>query len=92
MGGKINPEKYKNPEFKEQLIEHLEEKFGTEKLLKWAEKAKTNEGVIKLKQEILETLARKHGEGYRERYKRELNDLKSKKPKKAIKARSKRPV
>jgi hypothetical protein len=93
MGGKINPEKYKNSEFKEQLIEHLEEKFGTDKLLRWAEKANTQEGSKKLKQEILETLAKKHGESYRKQFEREFKGFKAKKSlKNVFKARPKRPI
>lgn len=86
MGGKINPQKYKNPEFKEEMIRHLEEKFGTEKLLNWASKIKNPKDAAKLKLEILENLGKFHGKDYKEHYKREIQKARAqRKPKRALK-------
>lgn len=90
MGGKIDSQKYKNKDFKEELIRHLEERFGTEKLLNWVSKIKNPKEAAKLKLEILESLGKYHGQEYRAHYSAEYNRAKHQKiqklrPKKAIK-------
>ncbi|HNW05707.1 MAG TPA: hypothetical protein PK655_03415 [archaeon] len=73
MGGKIDPKKYKNKAFKEELIRHLEGRFGTNKLLEWASKIKNPKEAAKLKLEILENLGKYHGKEYRAHYSKEYN-------------------
>ncbi len=68
MGGKINPDKYSNPEFREEMIKHLEEKFGTDKLLKWSSKIKDPKKAAEAKLEILNVLSRKYGKDYERFY------------------------
>lgn len=73
MGGKINPQKYENDNFKEEMIRNLEEKFGTEKLLEWASKVKEPKDAAKLKLDILDNLSKYHGGDYKKHYKKEYN-------------------
>lgn len=68
MGGKINSEKYSNPEFREEIIEYLEEKFGTDKLLKWSSKIKDPKKAAEAKLEILNVLSRKYRKDYERFY------------------------
>lgn len=84
MGGKIDSQKYKNKDFKEELIRHLEERFGTEKLLDWASKIKNPKEAAKLKLEILENLGKYHGKEYRAHYSKEYNLAKTQKMKPKI--------
>jgi len=68
MGGKINPNKYSNLEFREEMIEHLEEKLGTNKLLEWTAKIGDPKKAAEVQQEILRVLSRKFGEDYERFY------------------------
>ncbi|MFA5746085.1 MAG: hypothetical protein WCX82_02005 [archaeon] len=68
MGGKVDPEKYSNPEFREEMINYLEEKFGTDKLLNWVSKIKDSKKAAEVKLEILKILSMKFRPEFRKAY------------------------
>ena len=86
MGGKINPDKYSNPEFREEMIHYLKEKFGTDKLLRWSSKIKDPKKAAETKLEILKVLAKKYGPDYAKFY-----SLKTKEATKVIKPQRTKP-
>jgi len=58
MGGKVDPNKYSNEEFKEELIRFLEQKVGKKKVLKLVKRIENSEQSAKASKEILKVLSK----------------------------------
>lgn len=85
MGGKIDPNKYKNKKFKKEIIIYLNEKVGTKKLLEWATQVQKPKAAAKIKREILETLRQQHKKEYTRAHAKKQKPKARPKPKRVLK-------